>query len=330
MFKFVSLLVYLTLALGYAYAADTAGYLAYQRGDYQQAIQLWEKEAESGSYLAAHNLGVLHEQGTGTTSDMKLAAKWYLTAAKAGYAPSQFAIARLFEEGIGVPKNLQEARFWFSRVLLIESNSPESAELKRIASDRISRLPRHFEEVFEFESGRFVFVESVLSRCVIALQGRITRDTVFAFDKVVKRSAESGCTDPALLLESPGGNLNVGIELGRDVHYSGFRTVVRNYCASACALVFLGGKQRILMGPKARIGLHQSASTDRWGERSCRGSSFDGASRAKKNYLRRVVPTHWEEIFNRSMSTPCTEISWIRGEDAVGLGIATHLQYGQS
>ena len=37
------------------------------------------------------------------------------------------------------------------------------------------------------------------------------------------------------------------------------RTVTRYDCASACALIFLGGAERILWGARARIGFHEAA-----------------------------------------------------------------------
>lgn len=299
---------------------------AYEEGQFSEAFKLWAIEADKGSWLAAHNLGVMYEQGLGITQDFQSAAKWFQVAAKAGYINAQYAVGRLYEEGAGVIKSSVEARLWYRLVLRNAAMDPDAQAIKVLASERLANLPRPKEEYVEFEGGRFVFVEASLGKCVIALQGRISRDTALQFDKVVKKAAEFGCRDPLLLLESPGGSLMTGIELGRDVHYSGFRTIVRDYCASACALIFLGGKQRILAGSRARIGLHQAASIDQWGNRSCRGSRFDESSREKRRYLRRILPEQADVIFDRAMATPCTEISWVRGDEALSLGIATSIE----
>jgi ATP-dependent protease ClpP protease subunit len=267
----------------------------------------------------------MYEQGFGVTQDFESAAKWFQIAASAGYIHGQYAIGRLFEEGAGVPKSITDARLWFMLVVRHPAKDPDSQAVKVSASQRLANLPRPKEESVEFDGGRFLFVESSQGRCVIALQGRISNDAAFQFDKVVKKAAEVGCKDPLLLLESPGGDLRTGIALGREVHFSGFRTIVRDYCASACSLIFLGGKQRILAGSRARIGLHQSATTDRWGIRSCYSSRFDESSREIRRYLRLVLPEHSERVFDRSIATPCNEILWIRGDEAVSSGIATRV-----
>jgi len=94
------------------------------------------------------------------------------------------------------------------------------------------------------DAGRFVVVHSDAQSCVIALQGMIalqgtiTHDTALKFDKVVEKTKQLGCDAPWLLLESPGGDLLESLALGKDVHFSHFRTVTRYECASGCALIF--------------------------------------------------------------------------------------------
>ncbi len=57
-------------------------------------------------------------------------------------------------------------------------------------------------------------------------------------------------------LESDGGNLDAGIEIGRAIWFREAATVVEEgTCASACALAWLAGRPRY-MAPKARIGFH--------------------------------------------------------------------------
>jgi hypothetical protein len=51
----------------------------------------------------------------------------------------------------------------------------------------------------------------------------------------------------AVILNSPGGNLDEGLKLGRFFHRARISTFVLGYgggCASACAIAFLGGRDR--------------------------------------------------------------------------------------
>ena len=58
-------------------------------------------------------------------------------------------------------------------------------------------------------------------------------------------------------LESNGGSLVAGIQIGETIRLKGLQTLVPAgaRCASACAMAWLGGTQRF-MGPGAQIGLH--------------------------------------------------------------------------
>lgn len=60
-----------------------------------------------------------------------------------------------------------------------------------------------------------------------------------------------------IFLDSPGGSLNEGLELGRTFRRNGIITVVleKGACTSACALAWLGGVKRLL-GSTASLGFH--------------------------------------------------------------------------
>ena len=64
-------------------------------------------------------------------------------------------------------------------------------------------------------------------------------------------------TNAIVVLQSPGGNLIAGIEIGKAIRLKGFTTFVPDtvQCASACALAWLGGRIRF-MSNTARIGFH--------------------------------------------------------------------------
>jgi hypothetical protein len=181
-------------------------------------------------------------------------------------------------------------------------------------------------EVVAFQGGRFVVTRAADGTCVIALQGMVNRDTALKFDRVASRSAELGCVNPWLMLESPGGSLLDGIDLGNEVRSRGWRTITRYDCISACSLIFLGGTERMLMGSRARIGLHQPATMRRDGTRWC-GSSLDSNGvRDIRRYLRWVIPERANRLMATIMGTSCDAIEWESGERALELGIATRVQ----
>lgn len=89
----------------------------------------------------------------------------------------------------------------------------------------------------------------------ILADGEITADTPLDFDNFIRTLGHSGGT---LVLNSPGGNLVGGIELGQKIRKAGLSTEIGHsvkteggwyeirpgICASACAYAFVGGKTR--------------------------------------------------------------------------------------
>lgn len=176
-----------------------------------------------------------------------------------------------------------------------------------------------------FEGGRFVVARAADATCIVALQGTITRAASFAFERATARAEASGCERPWLLLESPGGSLDDGIELGRAVRLKGLRTLTRATCASACALLFLGGVERWLIGANARLGFHQAARSREGEESRCDATRQDRSFRAIRRYVAWLDPAHADRLMDTIMRTPCTSIAFVMGDEALVLGAATHV-----
>jgi Clp protease len=74
----------------------------------------------------------------------------------------------------------------------------------------------------------------------LMLSGPVVSD-----DKARLRDAiAAGGVRTIVLHNSPGGDLNNGMWLGQMVREQGWNTVLAGYCASACALIFVGGVER--------------------------------------------------------------------------------------
>jgi hypothetical protein len=108
----------------------------------------------------------------------------------------------------------------------------------------------------------------------ISLSGLIGPDDAEAFK--VKAQALPG--KATAILYGPGGNLLAAFAIGEFIRLRGWSTYVSDECDSACALIWLGGVQR-LMTPNAKIGFH-AASLD--GQETGLGNVVLGA------YLNRI------------------------------------------
>lgn len=152
----------------------------------------------------------------------------------------------------------------------------------------------------------------------IFLRGEFKPDDGARFLKTL-----STARDPlVVVLESNGGSLKGGLDIGSAIRDRQLSTLVMNgtVCASACAAAWLGGTHRYLE-PSARIGFH-SAYTNDWRNRPAEsrgGNALLGA------YLNRLGLTD-RAIYYITDPAP-TRIAWLTETDAQSLGIEVSL-YG--
>jgi len=114
-------------------------------------------------------------------------------------------------------------------------------------------------------------------------------------------------------LKSDGGNLIAGIGIGKTIQLKGFETYIPSgvRCASACALAWLGSRNRA-MSAGARVGFH-AASFKGNGEITAAGNALIGA------YLNQLGLPMSAVIY--ISETPPDQIRWLTFADALKHGI---------
>lgn len=156
--------------------------------------------------------------------------------------------------------------------------------------------------------------------------------------------------DTVVFVNSPGGDLWTGLMVGRLIAQRELRTVTAGHCVSACALMFLGGKERSFAdsfrSARTLVGIHGAQDIETRQPNSHvqpyiyafmkqrMGSSFNAEIMNKALYdmqdgeaLLRVydmqrqplrVPVHC-----RSGQSPRTDCTEFKGQDALSLGVVT-------
>jgi localization factor PodJL len=140
-------------AQGFPMAQFRLGTL-YERGigvkpDSQRAQVWYERAAGQGNVKAMHNLAVLI--ASRPNADYKTAAGWFTAAADHGLSDSQFNLAILYENGMGVEKNAIEAYKWF--VLAAKSGDKDSSARRDAMKAKLSAEQLAVAEV-ELEAWR--------------------------------------------------------------------------------------------------------------------------------------------------------------------------------
>jgi hypothetical protein len=135
------------------------------------------------------------------------------------------------------------------------------------------------------------------------------------------------------MLDSPGGNIDEGVAIGRYVYAAKIATVAIQGpgCHSSCAFIFLAGRDhneqpmRIMM-KGARVGFHQGAIAALPSNRTYQASDMEVATALGQDIIRRVDAYFHEikadpEFLTLVLSAPNRSITLLNEFDALRLGI---------
>ena len=74
------------------------------------------RKAKQGERLAQYTLGVMYDRGLGVLQDFQEAIRWYQAAAEQGHTTAQFSLGVMYAAGEGVTRNYEEAFRWYRAV----------------------------------------------------------------------------------------------------------------------------------------------------------------------------------------------------------------------
>jgi hypothetical protein len=146
----------------------------------------------------------------------------------------------------------------------------------------------------------------------IAIDGTIVPGDSDKFDAVAARVTGS----TVVLLGSPGGIVDDGLNIGLTIRDKGFGTAVPDdtVCASMCGLIWLAGKPRFLT-ESSKIGFHAASRSN--GEESGQGNALVGAYLAKLGLSYRAIAYLTDAAPD--------DMRWLNPDDAERVGITYSL-----
>jgi uncharacterized protein len=99
---------------GSARADFDSGLEAYTSGSFEMAAREWAPLAEKGDAAAQYHLGLLHDEGQGVARDLDLARYWYLRAAQQGFVDAFFILGEMYAVGRGTHADRSLAYHWYT------------------------------------------------------------------------------------------------------------------------------------------------------------------------------------------------------------------------
>ena len=91
------------------------GLAAFKKGDYKTAIEIWEPLAKKGDVGAQYNLGQMKRNGLGVPKNYEQALYWYRKASAKGDPDAQYNLGLMHYLGHGVKKDPFSAVGWFKK-----------------------------------------------------------------------------------------------------------------------------------------------------------------------------------------------------------------------
>lgn len=94
------------------------GSKAYQDHDYQKAANWFQKGAELGDPRSQYFFSLLYQDGLGVQKDLSMMIYWLQKSANQGFEYAEYEMGAAYKDGIGVPKNDTTAFKWFEKAAL--------------------------------------------------------------------------------------------------------------------------------------------------------------------------------------------------------------------
>ena len=91
------------------------GRLAYEKGDYGTALQIFIPVAKKGDSIAQFHLAKMYREGKGVSKDYKAAVKWFNLSAEQGNALAQYHLGVAYSFGLGVVPDYKIALKWYAK-----------------------------------------------------------------------------------------------------------------------------------------------------------------------------------------------------------------------
>lgn len=93
--------------------AFSRAWSAYDAGQFDDALRIWQTLADQGDANAQINLGALYDNGKGVAEDPATAVKWYRLAASQGNRQAQYYLGLMYATGRGVALDMSAATEWY-------------------------------------------------------------------------------------------------------------------------------------------------------------------------------------------------------------------------
>lgn len=138
-----ALVVVLSFFLGcaLAWAGDyEKGVKAYKKGEFEEALSLLMPFAKDGDPYSQFAIAVMYDDGVGKPQNFDIALEWYRRSASGGLVDAQYMMGRFYGRGRGMQQDPAKALFWFN--VAAAGGHPDAERLRDQQRSQVSRALR--------------------------------------------------------------------------------------------------------------------------------------------------------------------------------------------
>lgn len=115
---------------------------------YREGVQRYRQSAQQGDASAQFSLGVLYRDGLGTPRDFDQAMQWFRAAARQGNSDAALALGNLYSQGWGVALDYAQSAQWW-RVAAEQGNADAQYDLG-LSYDRGQGVPQDYSQAAQW------------------------------------------------------------------------------------------------------------------------------------------------------------------------------------
>ena len=181
---------------------------------------------------------------------------------------------------------------------------------------------------FGYEGGQVSLLHNHQD-CFILIDGDINPALKKAFTDAKRSAKKQGCAEKMVMIKSHGGDLEVAMELGRQIRWEKFSTDMHGYCESACVFIYIGGVKRYVhlnsqVVANSHLGVHQPSSELLFHKCIPKTTESGPIVREISQYLHLMLSKEAAaQLSQWIFTTSCQKITYIDAAAMLNVGIAT-------
>lgn len=165
--------------------------------------------------------------------------------------------------------------------------------------------------------------------CFISIDGNINQALKKAFTDAKNSAKKQGCSEKMVMIKSHGGDLEVAMDLGKQIRWEKMSTDMHGYCESACVFIYIGGVKRYVhlnsqVVANSHLGVHQPSSELLFHKCIPKTTESGPIVQEISQYLNLMLSKEAAaQLSQWIFTTSCQKITYIDAAAILNVGIAT-------